>query len=214
MSASSLRTLTVLVVDDDAMARTAICTYLSVPHDLTVVAAMADSRAAVNYTADHEVNVALVDAGMPDMDGIRTAQGIHENSSATAIIMLTSVHDDDLMTKALRVGAKGYLLKNLSAAQLIVGVRAAYLGLSVMSPETVFVRFSRATTPGELPELTQREAQVLEQLMSGHSNAEIAQALFLSQSAVKTHMTSLMTKFGTHSRLETLVKALRLGFNP
>lgn len=211
MSASCLRTLKVLVVDDDAMARTTIRAYLSIPHDLTVVAAMADGQAAVNYVADHEVNVALVDA---DMDGIRTAQGIHENSSATAIIMLTSVHDDDLMTKALRMGANGYLLKNLSAAQLIVGVRAAYLGLSVMSPETFSVQFSRATTPGELPELTQREAQVLEQLMSGHSNAEIAQALFLSQSAVKTHMTSLMTKFGTRSRLETLVRALRLGFNP
>ncbi|WP_081660852.1 MULTISPECIES: response regulator [Actinomycetota] len=214
MTSSAPISPTVLVVDDDAMARRAICAYLSVSRDLTVAAVMADSQAAVSYAVSHEIDVVLVGADMPRMDGIRTTQGIHEGSPTTAVIMLTSTPDHELMAKALNAGASGYLLKDLNGGQLVASIRAVYLGLLVISPEMVSIRRTLPPSFEGLPELTRREAQVLEQLMSGRSNAEIARALFLSQSAVKTYMTSLMTKFGTRSRLETLVRAFRLGFSP
>ena len=140
MTSSAPISPTVLVVDDDAMARRAICAYLSVSRDLTVAAVMADSQAAVSYAVSPEIDVVLVGADMPRMDGIRTTQGIHEGSPTTAVIMLTSTPDHELMAKALNAGASGYLLKDLNGGQLVASIRAVYLGLLVISPEMVSIR--------------------------------------------------------------------------
>ena len=115
--------------------------------------------------------------------------------------MLTSFDDAELLGRARAAGASGYLLKNRRAAQLSAALRAARQGLPAMSPEMLIPLKSPATPAGALPKLTTRETDVLDLLWAGRSNAQIAETLFVSQSAVKAHVRSLMTKFGTQSRL-------------
>lgn len=204
---------TVLIADDDMLARRAISDYLSMVEDFNVVAAVTDGAEAVEFITNHGVEMALLDVNMPRMDGIEAASLIHAASPGTMIIMLTSFDDDDLLRRALASGAAGYLLKNLRAAQLIAALRAARQGLPAVSPEMLASLRTRAAPANAFPALTPRETEVLEQLWAGRSNAQIAAALFISQSAVKAHVSSLMTKFGTQSRLETIARAHDLGFS-
>lgn len=202
----------VLIADDDMLARRAISDYLSMVEDFHVVAVVADGAEAVDFITTHNVEMALLDVNMPRMDGIEAASRIHTASPGTLIIMLTSFDDDDLLRRALAAGAAGYLLKNLRAAQLIAALRAARQGLPAVSPEMLASLRTPAAPANAFPSLTPRETEVLEQLWAGRSNAQIAAALFISQSAVKAHVSSLMTKFGTQSRLETIARAHDLGF--
>lgn len=203
---------TVLIADDDMLARRAISDYLSMVEDFDVVAMVRDGGEAVDFATTHRVEMALLDVNMPRMDGIEAATRIHAACPETLIIMLTSFDDDDLLRRALTSGAAGYLLKNLRAAQLIAALRAARQGLPAMSPEMLASLRAPTTPASSWPALTPRETEVLEQLWAGRSNAQIAAALFISQSAVKAHVSSLMSKFGTQSRLETIARAHDLGF--
>ena len=204
----------VLIADDDMLARRAIALYLARAEDFTVVATARDGLEAVELATRHAVEIALLDVSMPRMNGIEAATRIHQALPGTQIIMLTSFDDAELLGRVLAAGASGYLLKNLRAAQLSAALRAARQGLPAMSPEMLIPLKSPATPAGALPKLTTRETDVLDLLWAGRSNAQIAETLFVSQSAVKAHVRSLMTKFGTQSRLETIARAHDLGYHP
>ncbi len=205
---------TVLVADDDAMARQAISEYLTLAEDFRVVASVADGDDAVGFVAGSHVDVALLDVNMPRLGGIDAARRIHEVSPHTTIIMLTSFDDEELLRLALDAGAAGYLLKNLRAVQLITALRAARQGLPVISPEMLAPLRAVSRPAGGLPPLTPRETEVLEQLWAGRSNAQIAAELYVTERSVKAHVSSLMAKFETRSRLETIARAHDLGFRP
>lgn len=208
---------TVLIVDDDMLARHAIADYLGLVEDFIAVGAVDTAEAALEHVAERAPDMVLLDVSMPGMDGIEAARRIHELAPQTLIIMLTSFDDDDLLRRALAAGATGYLLKNVRAAQLIVALRAARHGMPAMSPELLSSLRLQTPQPGvpvELPPLTRRETEVLEHLYAGRSNAQVAAAMSLSLSAVKMHVHTLMTKFGTQSRLETIARARESGFEP
>lgn len=211
------RAATVLIVDDDMLARQAIADYLRLAEDFAVAGSVATAEAALAHVAEHPPDMVLLDVNLPGMDGIEAARRIHDLAPQTSIIMLTSFDDDDLLRRALAAGAVGYLLKNVRAAQLVVALRAARHGMPPMSPELLSSLRLGAPQPGEsmeLPAMTRRESEVLAHLYAGRSNAQIASAMSLSVSAVKMHVHTLMTKFGTQSRLETIARARESGFQP
>lgn len=208
---------TVLIVDDDMLARRAIADYLGMVPDFAVSGSVGTAEAALAHVAEHAPNMVLLDVSMPKMDGIEAARCIHDLAPLTSIIMLTSFDDDDLLRRALAAGATGYLLKNVRAAQLIAALRAARCGMPAMSPEllsSLRLEPPKSETRSGLPPITRRETEVLTHLYAGHSNAQIASAMSLSVSAVKMHVHTLMTKFGAQSRLETIARARESGFQP
>lgn len=202
----------VLIVDDEYFARDAIATYLSPAPDLRVIGTAVSGPDAVTFVTKYTVDITLLDVNMPGVDGIAAAKLIRQASPNTVVIMLTSFDDDQLLRRSLAAGATGYLLKNLRAPQLIAALRAARQGLPAMSPETLRALRPQVTPQVDgLPQLTPREREVLDRLIMGLSNAEIAIGLSCSQSTIKMHVHSLMTKFGTRSRLETVARAHDLG---
>ena len=170
---------TVLIADDDMLARRAISDYLSMVEDFNVVAAVTDGAKAVEFITNHGVEMALLDVNMPRMDGIEAASLIHAASPGTMIIMLTSFDDDDLLRRALASGAAGYLLKNLRAAQLIAALRAARQGLPAVSPGALASLRTPPRRQTRFPPSPLGRPRSWSSCGAGRSNAQIAAALFI-----------------------------------
>ncbi|WP_312720971.1 response regulator transcription factor [Mobilicoccus sp.] len=206
----------VVVVDDHMLYRRGLEMVLGTEDDLLIVGEAANGVDAVETVAATRPEVVLMDIRMPGGDGIDACRRIRDLGLGARVIMITTSEDEKDLVAALRAGAKGYLLKDAPAEQIIDGIRAVCAGESLLSPaltSTLLAEFS-ALVGGETredprPPLTEREREVLGVLGEGLTNKEIAARLFISENTVKNHVHNLLEKLGLHSRTEAALFAVR-----
>jgi DNA-binding NarL/FixJ family response regulator len=210
----------VLLVDDQALFREALGTLLSVRDDIEVVGEAADGQQALRQAASLAPDVVLMDLRMPVLDGIAATRRLRVDQPDIRVLALTTFDDDEDVFAALRAGAVGYLLKDVSSERLVEAVRAAARGESVLQPSVaakVVARFAElddspvpATQPLVVP-LTDRELEVVGLMAQGRSNREIAAALFLAEGTVKNHVTNVLAKLEARDRTQAALRARALG---
>jgi DNA-binding NarL/FixJ family response regulator len=208
-------TVRVLLADDQALFREALGVLLGMSPDLAVVGEAADGQQALALVAELRPDVVLMDLRMPVLDGVAATRRIRAEYPATRVIALTTFGDDDDVFAALRAGAVGYLLKDVSSEVLFEAVRAAVRDESVLHPAVAAKVVARvAQLPPAKPlvdPLSEREREVLRLLAQGNSNREIAAALFLAEGTVKNHVTNLLGKLGVRDRTQAALRARSLG---
>ena len=210
----------VLLVDDQALFREALGTLLSVREDIDVVGEAADGRQALRQAAELAPDVVLMDLRMPVLDGIAATRRLRVDQPEIRVLALTTFDDDEEVFAALRAGAVGYLLKDVSSERLVEAVLAAARGESVLQPSVaakVVARFAElddAAAPPTQPlvvPLTDRELEVVRLLAQGRSNREIAAALFLAEGTIKNHVTNVLAKLDARDRTQAALRARALG---
>jgi len=200
----------VMLVDDHTMVRRGLATFLKVFDDLELVGEAGDGETAVALCGQILPDVILMDMVMPDIDGVATTRLIRQQYPSVQIIALTSFKEEGLVQSALRAGAIGYLLKDVSAVELAQAIRAAHAGRGTLSPEVVQV-MTHATPQPRPPghDLTEREQEVLVLLVAGLNNSEIAEKLVVSPSTIKSHVSNILAKLDVTSRTEAAALAVR-----
>jgi DNA-binding NarL/FixJ family response regulator len=210
----------VLVADDHRLVRTGFRVILGLEDDIEVVGEAEDGAQAVEATARQGPDVVLMDVEMPGMNGLEATRRIVAAGGGPSVLILTTFDRDDYLFAALEAGASGFLLKNSSPESLVEAVRVVARGDALLAPEItrrVISAFARpgAPRPGRpaarLDELTPREHEVLVALAGGATNAEIAAALHLGETTVKTHVSRVLTKLGARDRTRAVVLAYELG---
>jgi two-component system, NarL family, response regulator LiaR len=205
----------VLIVDDHAVVRSGLATFLQAFEDFELVGEAGDGSEAVRLCAQISPDVVLMDLLMPEMDGIAATRAIHEHHPEVRVIALTSFQDQDRVQAALDAGALGYLLKNVSAEELARAIRSARAGRHTLAPEATQALIHAATRPPEPGhDLTPREREVLALMVKGLNNAEIAKRLVVNRSTAKFHVSNILTKLGAASRTEAVALALTHHLTP
>ncbi|MEJ3749135.1 response regulator transcription factor [Actinomycetes bacterium KLBMP 9797] len=214
-------TVRVLLVDDQALFREALATLLGVRADVTVVGEAANGDEALRAAAELRPDVVLMDLRMPVLDGIAATRRLRVEQPAVRVIALTTFDDDHEVFAALRAGAVGYLLKDVSSERLVEAILAAARDESVLQPSVaakVVARFARLPADDDAPApqplvvpLSDRELDVLRLLADGRTNREIAAALFLAEGTVKNHVTNVLAKLGARDRTQAALRARALG---
>ena len=212
--------ITVGVVDDQTLVRQGIRSLLALPDGIEVVAEAADGDEALALVEQHRPDVLLLDLRMPGRDGIATLTALRDRGDETPVLVLTTFDDDELVLEALRAGAHGYLLKDVTLDQLVDAIRTLAQGRTLIQP-AVTDRLLRAITKRPQPAprdvlphvepLTERELEILRLLASGFSNREIADALHLATGTVKNHVSTVLLKLGSRDRTRAVLRALELG---
>jgi DNA-binding NarL/FixJ family response regulator len=204
----------ILIVDDHAVVREGLRTFLELQEGLEVVGEAGDGREAVELAGRLRPDVVLMDLVMPKLDGVGAMRELRRSVPAARVIVLTSFVDEDKLLPAIRAGAAGYLLKNAAPQELARAVRAAHAGEALLDP-VVAARLldAIATTPDEEPSdrLTRREREVLELIARGFSNKRIAHELGVSEKTVKTHVGHVLAKLGVTDRTQAALYAVRAG---
>jgi NarL family two-component system response regulator LiaR len=209
MTVSSAR-IRVLVVDDHAMVRRGLATFLKVFDDLELAGEAASGQAAITLCAQIQPDVVLMDMAMPDMDGAAATRLIRKQSPLIQVLALTSFKEEVLVQSALQAGAIGYLLKDISADELAQAIRSAHAGRSTLSPEAAQALVHAVSHPPALGfDLTERESEVLTLMVEGLTNTQIAARLTVSPSTVKSHVSNILSKLGVASRSEAVALAVR-----
>jgi DNA-binding NarL/FixJ family response regulator len=210
----------VLLVDDQALVRRGFRLILENEPDIEVVGEAGNGREAVEATARHRPDVALLDIRMPVLDGLgATRQILADPGNRTRVLILTTFDRDEYVFEALRVGASGFLLKTAPPEELITGVRVVAAGDALLSPSVtrrVVAEFARrAPVPStDVARLTAREREVLRLVSKGRTNAEIAAELTVSEATVKTHVSGVLAKLGLRDRVQAVVWAYEHGLAP
>jgi NarL family two-component system response regulator LiaR len=208
MSESSL--IRVLLVDDQPVVRSGLSAFLLVHDDLELVGEAAGGEEAVRLCEQAQPDVVLMDLMMPGMDGAEATRAIRERCPRTQVIALTSFKEEELIQGALRAGAIGYLLKNVTADELADAIRAACAGRPTLAPEAAQALIRATRRPPALGfDLTEREREVLGLLVEGLNNPQIADRLVVSRSTVKFHVSNILSKLAADSRTEAVALALQ-----
>jgi DNA-binding NarL/FixJ family response regulator len=215
-----MTTIRVLLCDDQALVRDGFRMILSSEDDIEVVAEAGDGGEAVELTKRLLPHVVLMDVRMPGMNGIEATRRILLSGVETRILILTTFDLDEYVYEALRVGASGFLLKDVTAQQLVEGVRVVAAGEALLAP-TVTRRLLERFAPNlpggdergprELSSLTERELEILKLLAGGLSNAELGAQLYLSEPTIKTHLSSIFRKLGVRDRVQAVIAAYDAG---
>jgi two-component system, NarL family, response regulator LiaR len=209
---SSSQPIRVMLVDDHAMVRRGLATFLKVFDDLKLAGEAESGEAAVKLCAQLFPDVILMDLMMPGMDGSSATRLIRQQFPNVQIIALTSFKDEGLVQSALQAGAIGYLLKDVSADELAQAIREAHAGRASLSPEIARALVNAANQPPPPGhDLTERERVVLALMVEGLNNTQIAARLVVSPSTVKSHVSHILSKLGVASRSEAVALALRSG---
>ncbi len=209
----------VLVVDDDDLMRAGLRAVLSSDATVDVVGEASDGRSAVDEVRRHRPEVVLMDVRMPNLDGIAATRELLATSTEVKVVILTTFEQDDYIFGALSAGAAGFLLKRSSPEELIAAIHTVAAGDSLLSPSItrrVIDRMAQqppveAGLDERLDELTPREREVLEQVARGLSNREIAAALFIEASTVKTHVKRILMKLHLRDRVQAVIFAYESG---
>jgi len=212
--------LRLLLVDDQKLMREGLRILLELEPDLKVVGEAENGAAALVAYATHQPDVVLMDVRMPGMDGVEATWRLRERWPQARIIILTTFDDDEYIFEGLRAGALGYLLKDLSGAELAKAIRTVAGGGALIEPsvaQKVLAEFARLIPPARSPDeglpepLSEREREVLGLLTRGLSNREIATRLSLAEGTVKNHVTQILQKLGVRDRTQAAVRARELG---
>lgn len=201
------QTIRILIVDDHAMVRRGLATFLKASPNLELVGEAGNGMDALRLCGEVHPHVVLMDLMMPEMSGVEAIEAIRKDHPDVSIVALTSFKEDHLIKAALRAGATSYLLKNISAERLAAAIHATYSGLPILSPELTDVLTNHETD--YFSELTQREREVLAYIVEGLSNEEIAQELVLSASTIKNHVSSILAKLDVNSRAKASHLAIK-----
>ena len=197
----------VLVVDDHAPVRTGVVNIISHEADLRVVAEASNGVEAIDAFARHHPDVTLLDLRMPVMEGVEAVRQIRELDPAAKVIVLTTYDTDEDITRALKAGAKAYVLKDITADALIACIRDVLAGKTYLAPAAA----AKLAEGLARVQVTPRELSTLRLMADGKSNKEIASTLGISERTVKTHLGHLFEKLGVTSRTEALKVATRRG---
>ena len=204
----------VLVVDDHAVVREGLRSFLDLQDGIEVIGEASDGEEAVEAAARLRPDVVLMDLVMPRLAGVAAMRILRDRVPGARVIVLTSFLDDEKLLPALRAGAAGYLLKNTQPEELARAVRAAYAGEVLLDP-VVAARLVEALAvageDGPLDRLTPRELEVLGLVGRGYPNKRIAQELGVAEKTVKTHVGNLLAKLGVSDRTQAAVLAVREG---
>ena len=214
----SVEPIRVLVVDDHALFRRGLQMVLEQEPDIEVVGEASDGAEAVEKSADTLPDIVLMDVRMPKRGGIDACTSIHETVPSAKIIMLTISDEEADLYDAIKAGAMGYLLKEISIEEVASAIRAVHGGQSLISPSmaskllTEFASMIKKTDDRQqvpTPRLTEREMEVLKLVAKGMNNRDIAKQLFISENTVKNHIRNILEKLQLHSRMEAVVYAVR-----
>jgi DNA-binding NarL/FixJ family response regulator len=211
----------VLIVDDDDLMRAGLRGVLSSDASIEVVGEASDGRDAVYRTRLLHPDIVLMDVRMPDLDGISATRELLDAFPEVRVVIVTTFEQDDYIFGALRAGASGFLLKRTRPEELVAAVHTVAAGDSLLSPSVtsrVIERMAQqpasdVTTDARLDELTPREREVLELVARGLSNGEIAAALVVEESTVKTHVRRMLAKLGARDRVQAVIFAYETGLN-
>jgi DNA-binding NarL/FixJ family response regulator len=209
----------VLIVDDDDLMRAGLRAVLSSDRGIAVVGEAADGAEAVKAAGQLAPDVVLMDVRMPGLDGIAATRELLALSPGVRVVILTTFEEDDYVFGGLRAGASGFLLKRTRPEELIEAVHTIASGESLLSPSVtrrVIDRMARQPTPElglgrSLEELTPREREVLELIARGLSNGEIAEALTVEETTVKTHVKRILRKLGLRDRVQAVIYGYESG---
>lgn len=208
----------VLVVEDQTLVREGLETLLNLAGDVRVVAHATDGEEALAQMRQHHPDVVLLDVRMPKLSGIDVLRVLRDRKDSAPVILLTTFDDDSALLEGIRLGAKGYLLKDVSLDTLTNAIRLVAAGGTMISP-VVTERLLRGIHDAPLPPdggynpeaLSSREVEILRLMTGGYSNREIATALDLSEGTVKNHVSNILSKLGVRDRTRAVLKAIEKG---
>jgi len=209
----------IVLVDDQTLVRQGIRSLLQLAGDITIVGEAGDGDEALSVIAREKPDVVLLDVRMPKKNGLDVLRELKTTNAAPPIILLTTFDDDEALLAAVKAGAKGYLLKDVSLEQLTEAIRAVAAGGTVIRPAVTervlrglehMPRDFEALSPPD--PLTKREIEILRLMAGGYSNREIADALGTAEGTVKNHASSILSKLGVRDRTRAVLKALELGY--
>jgi DNA-binding NarL/FixJ family response regulator len=210
----------VLVVDDEALIRTAFISVINAEDDMEVVGEAADGAEAVRLAARYSIDVIVMDVRMPVMDGLEATRAITATpGKSPSVLMLTTFDLDEYVFEALRAGASGFALKRRPLAELLEAIRVVASGDGLLAPSVtrrLIAHFAKQSAPsstkrGDLDRLTERENEVLLLVARGLSNAEIADELHMGLRTAKTHVSSVLMKVGARDRTQLVILAYESG---
>ena len=208
----------VIVADDHALFRRGLEMVLASEDDIEVVAEAGDGAEVVELAVEHMPDLVLMDVRMPVQGGIAAAKAIRDAAPHTKILMLTISDEEEDLYDAIKAGANGYLLKEISIDEVADAIRSVHAGQSLISPSMaskLLTEFAAMARKGEerqqmpTPRLTDREMEVLALVAQGMNNRDIAKELFISENTVKNHVRNILEKLHLHSRMEAVVYAVR-----
>jgi DNA-binding NarL/FixJ family response regulator len=208
--------LRLVLADDQALMRDGLRQLLELLPGVSVVAAAADGQEAYDAIRAHAPDVALLDVRMPRLTGLQVLERLRAEQHPCPVILLTTFDDDEVLLRAVKGGARGYLLKDIQIERLGAAIRTVAAGGSVIRPaiteravERIAVAPAGDAAPGAL---TRRETEILRLIAGGYSNREIADALGASEGTVKNHATNIFQKLGVRDRTRAVLRAIELGF--
>lgn len=203
-----------MIVDDHEIVRQGLSTFLELQDDIDIVASVGDGIEAVEKAEQFRPDIVLMDLEMPKMDGIEATKKIIALNPETKIIVLTSFATDDKIIPAIKAGASGYELKDVSSDQLIKAIRLTYKGETHLHPkiaQKLMRNVANGNEKSESGELTEREQEVLKQIASGLDNRQISKELSISEKTVKTHISNILFKLDLDSRTQAAIYAIKKG---
>lgn len=207
--------ISVLIVDDHAIVRQGLRTFLELQDDIAVIGEAINGRAAVEMAAQLSPDVILMDLVMPELDGISATRQIAALGLPIHVIALTSFIEDERVIPAIQAGACSYIMKDISPEELVETVRAAYRGEARLHPDVTRKLMNQVARPPTSVQstagLTDREVDVVRLVAQGLSNREIAEQLVISEKTVKTHVSSILSKLSLEDRTQLAIYALKNG---
>jgi NarL family two-component system response regulator LiaR len=211
--------ITVVIADDHRSFGEALEVALDKERDLRVIEVVTDGEAAVESAAKAQPDVVLMDLQMPGIDGVEATRRIHDETTGTAVIILSGHNDDVSLARAIQAGARGYLRKTEAVGGLAEAIRRAHRGeplhTSAEVEESLRKLRRRRALDGNLAQrierLTPRETEILQRMADGDTSEKIARELGMSKHTLRTHTQNVLTKLGVHSKLDAIVAALRYG---
>lgn len=204
--------IAVVLVDDHAIVRQGLRTYLELQPDIEVVGEASDGREAVGVVRDLLPDIVLMDLVMPNSDGVEATRAITGMAPSTRVIVLTSFSEDEKVFASIKAGAQGYLMKDVLPSDLVKAIRTVYKGEAQLDPEIARKLMHEFTNPQPTAprhDLTERELEVLRLIAHGKTNKDISEDLVLSEKTVKTHVSNILQKLHLSDRTQAAVYALR-----
>jgi NarL family two-component system response regulator LiaR len=209
---SNTEKISVIIVDDHAIVRQGLRTYLELQPDIEVVGEASNGTEAIALTRETLPDIVLMDLVMPQTDGVEATRAITGQSPSTRVIVLTSFSEDEKVFASIKAGAQGYLMKDVLPSELVRAIRTVHRGEAQLDPEIARKLMQEFTNPQPTApkhDLTERELEVLRLIAQGKSNKDISDDLVLSEKTVKTHVSNILQKLHLSDRTQAAVYALR-----